>query len=383
VPTNRIASRTGATLSVGAQALGSLALGALAVGALAVGALAVGALALGAIAIGRLVIGRARIRRLEIDELVVRQLRVTEDLSTPDRSVTFLPERTMVYQEIFVQRNQHRIYVRDHPGAEPTIVVLHGFPDNLHLYDRLLPHLSPPRRVVAFDFLGWGNSDKPPGYPYTTDNQIGDLDAVITQLKLGPVVLVAHDASGPPAIDWALDHPERVEGLVLLNTYYCEMPTLRPPEAIWLFSTPVVRSVARALSQLFGNWLFRRMYWWQVGRFIRDADVRRKFVPLLYQQFDATPSARPAFFRLNEDLQPMVRSGTKMIPKLREFRRPVRIIFGDADPSLNSGVARTFHEFLPESELFLIPGARHFVQLDEPEQVARLILAMPGPGSQA
>ena len=366
-----IASRTGAALSVGAQALGSLALG----------ALAVGALALGAVAIGRLVIGRARIRRVEIDELVVRKLRVTEDLSTPDRSVTFLPEGTMVYQETFVQRDQHRIYVRDHPGAEPTIVVMHGFPDNLHLYDRLLPHLSPPRRVVAFDFLGWGNSDKPPGYPYTTDNQVGDLDAVITQLKLGPVVLVAHDASGPPAIDWALAHPERVEGLVLLNTYYCEMPTLRPPEAIWLFSTPVVRSVARPVSRMFGNWLFRRMYWWQVGRFIRDADVRREFVPLLYQQFDATPSARPAFFRLNEDLRSMVRSRTKMIPKLREFRRPVRIIFGDADPSLNSGVARTFHEFLPGSELFLIPGARHFVQLDEPEQVARLILAMPGPGS--
>jgi pimeloyl-ACP methyl ester carboxylesterase len=71
-----------------------------------------------------------------------------------------------------------------------------------------------------------------------------------------------------------------------------------------------------------------------------------------------------------------------MIPRLREFRRPVRIIFGDADPSLNSGVARTFHELLPGSELFLIPGAQHFVQLDEPEQVARLILAMPGPVSQ-
>jgi pimeloyl-ACP methyl ester carboxylesterase len=71
-----------------------------------------------------------------------------------------------------------------------------------------------------------------------------------------------------------------------------------------------------------------------------------------------------------------------MIPRLREFRRPVRIIFGDADPSLNSGVARTFHEFFPESDLFLIPGAQHFVQIDEPERVARLILTMPSPGSK-
>jgi pimeloyl-ACP methyl ester carboxylesterase len=254
---------------------------------------------------------------------------------------------------------------------------MHGFPDNLHLYDRLVPYLSPPRRVVLFDFLGWGSSDKPSGYPYTTANQVGDLDAVITQLGLEQVLLVAHDASGPPAIDWALAQPEQVAGLVLLNTYYCEMPTLRPPEAIWLFATPVIRSVAIPVSQMFGNWVFRRMYRWQVGRFFRDADVRREFVPLLYQQFDATPSALPAFIRLNEDLLPMVRSHTAMIPKLREFRRPVRIIFGAADPYLNQGVAKTFHEFFPESELFLIPGARHFVQMDEPEQVAGLILTMP------
>ena len=66
-----------------------------------------------------------------------------------------------------------------------------------------------------------------------------------------------------------------------------------------------------------------------------------------------------------------------MIPRLREFRRPVRIIFGDADPYLNAGVARRFHELFAGSELFLVPGARHFVQMDEPAQVARLILAMP------
>ena len=56
-----------------------------------------------------------------------------------------------------------------------------------------------------------------------------------------------------------------------------------------------------------------------------------------------------------------------MIPKMKEFRRPVRIIFGDADPYLNKAVAQKFHELLPGSELFLVPGARHFVQMDEPE----------------
>lgn len=283
----------------------------------------------------------------------------------------------MSYEDKQVQIDRFRIHVRDFPGEEPAIILMHGFPDNLHLYDRLVPRLSPPRRVIAFDFLGWGASDKPQGYPYTAANQTAELDAVVTQLKLGQVVLVAHDASGPPAIDWALDHAERVAGLVLLNTYYCRMPTLRPPEAIWLFSTPLVRTVARSVSQLFGSLIFRRMYWWQVGRFFRDAEVRDVFVPLLYRQFEDVPSARPAFFRLNEDLLPTIRSRTKTMARLREFRRPVRIVFGDADSYLNAGVARSFHALFPTSDLFLLPGARHFVQMDEPEEVARLILSMP------
>lgn len=283
----------------------------------------------------------------------------------------------MDYQAKFVRLNQHRLHAREYPGEEPTIILMHGFPDNLHLYDRLVPRLSPARRTVTFDFLGWGASDKPIDYPYTATNQALDLAAAVEQLQLERIVLVAHDASGPPAIDWALAHPERVAGLVLLNTYYCEMPTLRTPEAIWLFSTPLVRNIARPLSQMFGAAIFHRMFVWQVGRFFRDAQVREEFIPLLYQQFDARPSTRPAFFRLNEDLLPTIRARSKVIPSLREFRQPVRIIFGDADPYLNRGVAESFHRLFPTSDLFLLPGARHYVQMDEPDEVARLILTMP------
>jgi pimeloyl-ACP methyl ester carboxylesterase len=280
------------------------------------------------------------------------------------------------YQDHHVSRGPYQLYARDYPGAEPAIVLMHGFPDDLHLYDRLVPELAG-RRVVSFDFLGWGASDKPGGYPYTATNQTGDLDAVIQHLQLDPVVLVAHDASGPPAINWALDHPRRVAGLVLLNTYYARMPGLRPPEAIRLFSTPILRSVARPVSRLFGDLLFRAMYRWQVGRFFRDPQVRQQFLPLLYRQFTATPSAHEAFFGLNRDLRSAVAAGTAALPRLRQFDRPVRIIFGAADPYLNAGVARRFHQLFPTSELFLPPDARHYVQLDEPRQVARLILTIP------
>ena len=51
------------------------------------------------------------------------------------------------------------LYVLDYPGEEPPIVLMHGFPDDHRIYDKLLPHLSP-RRAVAFDWLGYGRSDR-------------------------------------------------------------------------------------------------------------------------------------------------------------------------------------------------------------------------------
>ena len=85
----------------------------------------------------------------------------------------------------------------------------------------------------------------------------------------------AHDASGPPAIDWALAHPERVERLVCVDTVAApEVPRRsggrRRGDSLHARGQ---RSVARPVSQMVGNWHLRRMYWWQVGRLIRDADI--------------------------------------------------------------------------------------------------------------
>ena len=274
-----------------------------------------------------------------------------------------------------VSRAGHRLYAELTPGPGTPLVLLHGFPDNTHLYDRLLPHLAGHRPVVRFDFLGWGRSDKPRGYPYTAANQVGDvqavLDAVATELGTSRVSLVAHDASGPPAIDWALANPDRVEALVLLNTYYQWTPSLRRPPAIALYSTPVLRTAARAAVRRWPE-LDRRLYAWQVGRFIADAEVRGPLVAELYGQF---LPARSAFWRLNDDLLGTVLSRRRRIGQLRRFEPPVRVIFGARDRYLNPRVARRFAAVFPHSELHLLPDAGHFVQVDRPAAVAELILA--------
>src|SRR5215469_9674381 len=131
-----------------------------------------------------------------------------------DMPTSTVQERS--YTEHSIRRGAYGISARHYAGTGPALVLMHGFPDNLHIYDRLIPYLRG-RQVITFDFLGWGSSDKPMDYRYTSKQQEGDLQAVLDTLGVEQVVLVPHDASGPVAINWALDHQERVAALVLLN----------------------------------------------------------------------------------------------------------------------------------------------------------------------
>jgi haloalkane dehalogenase len=277
------------------------------------------------------------------------------------------------FTTVNVERGPHRIHAREQDGDGPAIVLMHGFPDNHHLYDRLVPHL-PGRHVVAFDFLGWGESDKPAEHDYTFENLAGDLDAVVKALGLDQVLLVPHDASGLPAINWALDHRHQVAGIVVLNTFYCDVPgaPLNPPEAIRLFSDPnfarLTAHFAKSLAE------FRWLYEFQVGGFIEDDDVRREFVPLLFRQFEDQPSSVDPFMQLNADLIPSVLAATERTDELRSFPAPVRVAFGENDPYLTAAYGAGFAALFPHGEATPIAGAAHFPQLDAPADVARAVL---------
>src|SRR5215831_9266762 len=77
---------------------------------------------------------------------------MTEPLRTAENEEESLMQQsqTLSNTEHVVQRGPYHMYAREYPGEKPAIVLMHGFPDNLHLYDRLLPWLITSRRVVTF-----------------------------------------------------------------------------------------------------------------------------------------------------------------------------------------------------------------------------------------
>ncbi len=125
-------------------------------------------------------------------------------------------------------------------------MLLHGFPDNSHIYDDLIPHLAQAgRRTVSIDFLGFGASDKPEGAHYSFEQQLGDLEAVVEALALEKIIPAGHDAGGPAAVNFALKHPERAAAVCLMNAFYGDAPGLRVPELIELFANKGLRSLTR------------------------------------------------------------------------------------------------------------------------------------------
>lgn len=253
-------------------------------------------------------------------------------------------------------------------GVLPTLVLMHGFPDNQHLYDLLIPTLSPRFHIVSFDFLGWGTSEKPTEHRYDVASQRADLEAVIGQLGLGKVVLVLHDLSGQSGIDWALDHPDKTEALVLLNTYYSPMESLVAPEAIQFYATPGLLRDLAVWGATKSGVNFQNGVGGQLARFFSNAAVRDAYTPIIT---NASVSMRSAFFSSTSVLWQELEARRAVVPRLRLFTRPVHIIFGQDDPYLNPRVAREIAALFPNSSLTLVQNAGHYVQLDQANVVGQ------------
>jgi haloalkane dehalogenase len=284
-----------------------------------------------------------------------------------------------LFTEHRVPREQGQLYVRDYDGTGPAFVLMHGFPDNLRIYDGLIPYLTAAgRRIIAFDFLGFGASDKPAGATYNFEQQLGDLSAVIQALGLGKCVLVAHDSSGIAAINFAVEHPYKVASLCILNSAYDNSPLNVWPEMIVLFADTALRALALAVAQSpaqFG-WLLN----WQRQEFERlmPADQKPHFEqfigPLIAENFTMQPSSGPAFMQMGSQFYEELKRNTTRLPLVKALDLPVKVIWGEYDPYLDVAMGRERAAHFKSGSFHLVP-AGHWLQSDMPERVAELMLS--------
>lgn len=274
-----------------------------------------------------------------------------------------------------------RLHVTDRPGAGPAIVLMHGFPDDARIYDRLVPLLAP-RRVVTFDFFGYGRSGRPAVAADGAGGEVGgpqqDLLAVIESLGLERPTVVGHDASGPVAVDVALDARGRVGHLVLLNSYYGRAPGLRFPEMIRLFADPDLVPLADAMAADENQrlWLLQHTGR-QFGYTQLNPDgIAGSVIPQFYGD-DEIPDALAAIRAWTGTLFADVELQEHRIAsgEVGTLDIPVTVVFGEDDPYLGAELARYLAtKVLPHARLHLVADASHWPQWDRPDAVAEPIL---------
>uniref|UniRef100_A0A5B6YYK7 AB hydrolase-1 domain-containing protein n=1 Tax=Davidia involucrata TaxID=16924 RepID=A0A5B6YYK7_DAVIN len=102
----------------------------------------------------------------------------------------------------------------------PSIILIHGFPSQAYSYRKVLPILSKDYHVIAFDWLGFGFSDKPQpkyGFDYTLDEYVSSLESLINELAVDKVTLVVQGYFSPVVVKYASTHQEKLNDLILLN----------------------------------------------------------------------------------------------------------------------------------------------------------------------
>lgn len=131
---------------------------------------------------------------------------------------------------------QRMAYVDE--GSGPVVVMVHGNPSWSYLYRNLINALRDRYRCIAPDHIGCGFSAKPQDYPYRLENHISNLEQLLDSLAVKRCVLVVHDWGGAIGLGWAGRHPERVAGVVVLNT--AAFPSNRLPFRIALCRWPLL-----------------------------------------------------------------------------------------------------------------------------------------------
>lgn len=250
--------------------------------------------------------------------------------------------------------------------ADEVLLCLHGFPTSSFDYHKIWAALTEKFAVLAFDMIGYGFSAKPPGFGYTTFDQVDVLEALVRHLRIKRVHILAHDYGN--TITQELLAREGESGLDFEIASICFLngalfpETHRPILAQKLLISPI--------GALF-------------GRFIPDAAFTGGLASIFGAGTKPDPKELDDFARvfnhnggkriahkLIRYMTERARYRERWVPPLRRMKQPFLFINGLADPVSGRHLVKRFREVVPgQNDIIELEEIGHFPHFEAPEIV--------------
>lgn len=287
---------------------------------------------------------------------------MTEVLRTPDEAFDDLPD--FPFAPHYFEWGGIRMHYLD-VGSGPPVVLFHGEPTWSFLYRKVIPPLvEAGYRCIAPDYVGLGKSDKPTDDEfYTYDMHTASIAALLDSLDLNNATVVGQDWGGPIGLRYAVEHPDVVQRLVIMNTGLFSgrgaMPEAWMAFREWVAKTPdlpVDFLMSRSEAHPWGEAVLQA-YAAPFPSVEYKAGIRRfpMIVPL-----SADDDAGPAMLAVRH--------------RLADWERPAYVLFSTGDPIFSPKVGAHLADLIPGAgELDTIDDAGHFLQEDQGPEVGRRI----------
>jgi poly(3-hydroxyoctanoate) depolymerase len=248
---------------------------------------------------------------------------------------------------------EHWISAVVHGEGDPLLLIM-GLGGSIEMWEPLVPHL-PGRRLIAFDAPGTGTSSLP--MIAVTVPELADLAAaVLDHLDVAHADVLGFSYGGAVAQQLAVQHPSRVEKLVLVAAT-CGIGT----EPVDPTAASALASPWRYYSHEYFKRTARVVYGGLVGR---DGEVQDR----LFRARSLRPPHPYGYF-----LQLVGGSDWSSLPFLRDITQPTLVLAGDQDPLVPVAAARQVAEAIPDGRAHVLSGAGHLLLLDEPHRSGAVV----------
>lgn len=273
-------------------------------------------------------------------------------------------------------------YVRGGNAEAPTLVLLHGFPETWLAWRLILPELLERYQVLAVDLRGYGDSAKPAGeVGYDKGTMAADLRALLGQLGIARPLLIGHDRGGRVARRYALDHPNEICGLALLDILpveyiYDQLSAAEAAERYWHWTFQVTPAVPERLIAGHEEAYLRGFFERTPGLMaILEADGAWREYRRCWLQPGAVEAA------LNDYRATFHRD----VPRYRAERKagrhltvPTLLLWGNRGNLANQPVIDIWRQVATDVRGQAIAGCGHYLMEEEPTIVAEALLRFAG-----